>query len=893
MPDWKAEIGQRLQGLRLAPTREAAIVEELANDLDDCYAALLSGGACEAEAYQQTLAELSTECLARELQCSEQQNKQEHILLGTNRRRNMSADFWQDICFSVRMLRKQPGFAWVAVFTLALGLALVATTLAVVNAYLLRSMPYPAAERLYRVIYAPPGVPNPGGMQLLDWQALDDIVEIADRSMSVRFAITDGVSTQEVMGLMASPGALEANGVRAVAGRSLLADDFHSGTEHVAMIGHALWQERFGADPNVIGRVLRMGSITQAGPSENFRIVGVLPPDFRAALVYARGVMDFVAPLQNPSETSMVRLRKGVSISFAEQRITDVARRSATSFPPNWSGVRLESVQASYVAELRPMLYAITVAAGLVLVIVCLNVAVLVLLRALRRQKEMAVRIALGADRGHIVRMLVTEAGLICAAALVGGLALTSFALRMLAPVIEERLGRPVPGGTTALALDVRVVLAVGGVGLLVALALACLPLVTPWERRLAETLRREGRSGTDGPAMRRMRSALIALEVGLSLALLVGCGLMIRSVINLVRTDLGFRTERMVRTRFALPPRTYPDEAALSRFYERLTEKLSALPGTPYTLGNLIPFFEGPKQALEVDGQSEGARAGVFAVSEGHFTTLGLTMKQGRGFSASDRTEPVAIISEGLAEKLWPQSTMKGGVIGRRLRLLEPPRPNAPPAVWRTIVGVVSDMRQTRYDTDLKDLYLPFLQAPNRYAQLYLRTEQPPAFWAEKLRAMVAEIDPEVSFTPPITLLSSADQEVSGPKFLMSLLTGFALFAALLAVIGIYGVTAYAVGQREREVAIRMALGATPGAILRMFLRQGGFVLALGIVGGLFAAIAIAKTLASQLYGVAPFDVVTLIGACAIMALIGLLAMLWPARRAAQQDPLRALNEN
>jgi len=854
---------------------------------------LVASGVSEADAYQQTLAELhGSDLLVCELQRSER--RPEPIPPGTNRRTNMIADLWHDVRYGVRSLGKNKGFAFVAVISLALGFALVATTLSVVNAYLIRSMPYPAAERLYRVSYSPQGVPNPGGMQLLDWQALGDIVEIADRSMPVRSAITDGGSTQEVMGLMASPGALEANGVRAVVGRSLLAEDFRPGTEHVAMIGHALWQERFGADPNVIGRVLRMGSITQAAPSESYRIVGVLPPDFRYVLVYARGVMDFVAPLQNPSETSMVRLRQGVSISFAEQRITEAVRRVATSFPPNWSGVRLESVQAGYVAELRPMLYAITVAAGLVLAIVCLNVAVLMLLRALRRQKEMAVRIALGAGRGHIVRMLVAEAGLICAAALVGGLALTAFALRMLAPLIEERLGRPVPGGTAALALDARVLLAVGGVGLLVALALACLPLLTPWERRLANTLRREGRSGTDGPAMRRMRSALIALEVGLSLALLVGCGLMIRSVINLVRTDLGFQTERIVRTRFALPPRTYPEEAALPRFYERLTEKLSALPGTPYTLGNLIPFFEGPKQALEVDGQSEGTRVGVLAVSEGHFTTLGLTMKQGRGFSASDRTEPIAIISEGLAEKLWPQSTMNGGVvIGRRLRLLEPPRPNAPPAVWRTIIGVVSDMRQTRYDTDLKDIYLPFFQAPSRYAQLYLRTDQPPSFWAEKLRPLVAEIDPEVSFTPPTTLLSSADKEVSGPRFLMSLLTGFALFAALLAVIGIYGVTAYAVGQREREVAIRMALGATPGTILRMFLRQGGLVLALGIVGGLFAAIAVAKTLASQLHGVPPFDVVTLVGACVLMAGIGLLAMLWPARRAAQQDPMRSLNEN
>ncbi|HKX33679.1 MAG TPA: FtsX-like permease family protein, partial [Blastocatellia bacterium] len=576
-------------------------------------------------------------------------------------------------------------------------------------------------------------------------------------------------------------------------------------------------------------------------------------------------------------------------------RITESARNVALSFPPNWSGVRLKSVQAEYVAELRPMLFAITAAAGLVLLIVCLNVAILVLLRALRRQKEMAVRVALGAGRGHIVRMLAIEAGMICMAALVGGLALTGIALQLLGPMIEERLGRPVPGGTVALELDPQVLLAVGGLGVLIALALAFLPLLTPWERRLADTLRREGRSGTDGPAMRRLRSTLIALEVGMSLTLLVGCGLMIRSVVNLVRTDLGFQTDRIVRMRFALPPRTYPDGASLLRFYEQLTEKLSGLTNAPFTLGDLIPFFEGPKQPLEVEGHSDGEslRVGVFAVNDGHFATLGVGIKQGRGFTAGDRAEPVAIISEGLARHLWPKANLNGGVVGRRIRVIESPRPNSPPAVWRTIVGVAGDMRQTRYDTDLKDLYIPFFQAPSRYAQLYLRTDRPPAFWMEKLRTIVAEIDPEVSFTTATWLVSSADKEVAGPKFLMSLLTGFALLAALLAVIGIYGVTAYGVQQREREIAIRLVLGTTPNAILRMFLRKGGLVLALGIAGGLVGAITVARMLSAQLYGVQPFDAATLLGAGAFLAVAGLLATWWPARRAARQNPMSSLNEN
>jgi putative ABC transport system permease protein len=805
--------------------------------------------------------------------------------------------FWQDLCYGARMLGKRPGFTVVAVFTLALGFALSATTLAVVNAYLIRSLPYPAAQRLYRVIYAPVGQREPGNLAALDWRSLSDVVEVADNSApSGGFYLTEGGSPQEVRGLQAGRGSLEALGVRVTLGRSLRDEDFHTGAEPVALLGQSLWQELFGADPNIIGRQfpLRRGNATE--PPEMLRIVGVLPPEFRYVREYAREAVEFVTPLRVPRQTYMVRLREGVPVALAERRITEAIRSFASSFPPNWGGVRLESIQAAYVRELRPVLLAITVAAGLVLVIVCVNVAVLVLLRALRRQKEMAVRVALGAGRKHIISILVAEASLICGAALVAGLALTGFTLRLLAPIIEERLRRPIPGGASALTIDSTVLLSIGGVGVLVALSLAFIPLLTPWERRLADVLRREGRSGTDGPGMRRFRSALIALEVAASLALLVGCGLMIRTVVHLVRTDLGYQTVHMVRARASLPPRTYPDEAACLRFYDRFTERLTALPHEPFALTNFIPFYEYPPQEFEVDGAaSDKPSANVMAVNESYFGLFGIQLRQGRGFTAGDRlgAEPVAVISETLARRLWPD----GGALGRRIRTSEQTSLGAPLTVWRTIVGVAADVRQTHTDTDLRDVYLSFAQAPSRFGHLYLRTERPPSGWFEQLRALAKEIDPQVMISGRLTegnsLQDQAERLLAGPKFLMSLLTGFALFAALLAIIGIYGVTAYAVQQREREVAIRSALGATPGAIIRMFLKDGGLVLAIGIGGGLGGAVAVARMLANQLYGVQPFDVTTLLGACAFMAAAGLLATWWPARRAAARNPIASLNEN
>ena len=888
MRDWKPEIRRRLANLPLAPTREAAIVEELAQDLEDCYAALLASGANEAEAYQQTLAELNSEWSCHEL---EQQINREPVILGTNRRTTMIADVWQDLRFGVRTLGKNKGFTLVIVFSLALGFALVATMLAVVNAYLLRSMPFPAANRLYHVIYTVPGVPEPRGVATLDWKSLSDVVEVADASTLARFYIGEGAEKREALGLSVAPGAGEMLGVRTVVGRSFLEEEYRAEAEKVALLGYALWQERFGADPNIVGRSFQASRSNLAEPLETFRIVGVLPPDFHYAREYARGVMEFAVPLTTARQAYLVRLRAGVPTAVAEQRITDAIRAGGSNFPPNWKGVKLESTHERYVKELRPLLLPVSLATGLVLVIVCVNVAVLLLLRALRRQKEMAVRVALGAGRNHIVRMLITEIGLLCSAAFIIGLALTQLALRLLAPIVEERLGRGAPGGATAIALDPSVLLLLGGAGVLIALVLSFIPLVTPWEKRLAETLRREGRSGTDGPTMRRLRSGLIALEVTLSVALLVGCGLMIRSVVHLVRTDLGFQTEHIVRTRIALPNRTYPDPPAFQQFYERLRERLTATTNAPFALTNFIPFYEYPLQTFEIDAAtSEQRNASVLAVSEGYFDLLGIRLQQGRGFAATDRegAEPVAIISETLARRLWPA----GNAVGQRIRPAEQADRNVR-SVWRTIVGVARDARQTHTDIDLNDIYLPFMQAPSRYAPLYFRTDRPPSVWLEALRATVAELDREVLISGESTLDREAEKLLAAPRFLMSLLTGFAVFAVLLALLGIYGVTAYAVQQREREVAIRIALGATPGTILRLFLRQGGLVLASGIVSGLIVATAVAKTLASQLHGVPSFDVVTMVVASAIMAASGLLAILWPARRAAQQDPMRALNEN
>ena len=592
--------------------------------------------------------------------------------------------------------------------------------------------------------------------------------------------------------------------------------------------------------------------------------------------------------MRTPARAYMVRLRAGVPVALAEQRITTAAKAVGSDFRPGWTGVHLESVHTRYVAELRPLLLGIGAAAGLLLILVCTNVAILVLLRALGRQKEVAVRVALGAERRHLLRMLIAEAGLVCAAALALGLVLTMAALRTLEPVIEARLGKPPTSGPSTMAVDSTVVLMIGGVGLLIAISMAFIPLVSSRRRELAVTLRRGGHGATDGMAMRRLRSTLIALEVAGAFMLLAGGGLMIRSVLNLVRVDLGFDAEHVARIGVVLPA-SYREPLTLSQFYEALAERLGgASPSSPVSSA-FPPFYELNKRPLESDASNGGDLSiGVLPVGGGYFAVHAIAVRQGREFTPADRLEsqPVAIVSESLARELWPNSS----AIGRRLRTTDESI-EAPMGPWRTVVGVVGDVRRTYGDDELRDAYLPFLQAPTRFANLHVRTDRPSAVPLARLETIVSELDPRVRVAEP-KLLATEDQQFARARFMTALLGACAAFATVLALLGIYGVTAYTVLQRKREIAIRVAVGASYRAVVRMFLREGAIVLVVGVVLGVWGTSAAGRILESQIHGVKPFDVVTLLAACVVLVACGLLATWLPARRAASHDLLTVLKQ-
>lgn len=837
--------------------------------------------------------------LTREMDAHREMMSEPRRFGNTLRLREASRDVWgwtwvddiaRDVRLAMRALRRTPGFTVVTVSSLVLGLTLAAATIAVANAYLIRSLPYAEAQRLYHVMYAPPGPFEPGGLSALDWTSVNDVVELPVTSTGETFYLSQGGYAQPSRGLRVSRGFLEALGVRAALGRALTNDDFASAADDAVMIGHALWRTRFAADSGVIGQQFRADLGEQGAEGRTFRIVGILPPGFWFGRESTE-MVDVLLPLRTAARTYMVRLREGAPVSLAEQRITEAARVVATSVPADWTGVHLESAHERYVSGVRPIIVGITIAAALVLVIACVNVAVLVLLRALHRQKEMSVRVALGAGRRHIVRLLVAESGLLCAIALAIAVVATAFALRALAPLIETQLGRPAPHGMSAIAIDSTVLIAVATVGVLIAMSLSLLPLVTPWRHRLAETLRSAGRHGTDGMSMRRLRGLMVAVEVAGSLVLLVACGMMLRSVVQMARTDLGFRPDRVVRVRAVVPSRVYPDAAARYAFYTRLTDRAAGLARSRAALTSWPPFAESMPMPLVADGRGDGeARAGVMTVGPDYFNVLGIVLREGRAFTTNDRLggEPVVIVSETLARRLWPT----GSALGRRVRAVEGAGQSTPSPNWRTVVGVARDVRQTYADPELADVYLPFYQIPpDRYGTFYVETAMPALALETQLRAAIAETDP-VAIVRDVSTVASENRQFAGTRFLTLMLSAFAGFAAFLAVVGIYGVIAYAMLQRRRELAIRIALGATRQAVTRLSVRNGSVMLVGGLAAGVLAAAAASRVIQSRLYGVPAFDVWTLLVACALLGLAGLVAIWWPARRASGVNPVTILGD-
>ena len=897
-PQWESEIRTRLAGLRLAPTREAAIVEELAQYLEDYYTDLLAGGATEAEACRQTLTELSgSELFAHELRRAERQVPQEPFVLGTNRRTKMIADLWQDLRYGARMLLKQPGFTLIATLTLALGVGANTAIFSVVNTVLLRPLPFQEAERLMmlgRVDGHKDGsLSSVSYPNFVDWRAQSGSFERLAAFRSRSFTLTGAGEPLRVNGAVASAELFTLLGAPPTLGRSFRTEEDNAGAS-VVILSHGLWRRRFNSDPQVIGRNITLDD-------RSLTVVGVAPAGFQFPIEVesadlwttiahdATGANPMTAQRGLNYLSVIGRLKPGVNITRAQAEMDGIARRLEMQYPDDnaHQGARLVPALEQLVGDVRRPLLIIFGAVGLVLLIACANVANLLLARATARRREIALRAAMGASRGRIVRQLMTESVLLALAGGVCGWLLSWGCMESLLSLSPENIPR-----LQEIRLDGRVFGFTLMVSLLTGVIFGLAPALQAAKTELTETLK-EGGHGGEGARGARLRGALMIAEVAIALVLMVGAGLLLNSFWRLLQVNTGFDPRQALTFRLSLPDNKYSDPQAVA-FFERLQARLQNLPGArSASVTFALPFSRSHIGTdLDIEGRpvASGDRPNVDcqSVLPDYFRTLGIRLVKGRDFTARDdlNVRPVAIINETLARRFFPNEDP----IGKRVR----PGITATPgdAPMREIIGVVSDVRYRSLTEDVPpEVYMPYPQFPISTGMwIALRTDADPRSLTGAARAEVQALDKELPVFEVKTLDQYASGAVAHPRFNALLLLLFAGVALLLTAVGLYGVISYSVTQRTREIGIRMALGAQTNDTLRLVVKQGMTLTLIGAAIGLGGALALTRMLRTLLFGVSAADPLTFGVIVLLLTVVAFVACWLPARRATKVDPMVAL---
>ncbi len=893
MPDWKAEIRERLVGLQLTPTREAAIIEELAQHLADCYAELLASGATEAEAERRTLAELSgSELLAQELRRVERQVAPEPIILGTNRRTNMIADLWQDLNYGLRMLLKSPGFTATVVLTLALGIGANITIFSVVNAVLLRPLPYPEAERL---VFLWSEAPRQNIRErasayanVSEWRTQNTSFEDLAVFDPTAVTLTGGVEPEGVMSVRASANLFPLLGVAPLLGRTFTADEEQQ-KMRVVVLSHGLWQRRFGASPNVLGQTLEINGVSS-------QVIGVMPQHFQfpreTTQVWEPHTLfpdwEAIKAQRGTGAWQVVgRLKAQVSLEQAQTEMSTIAQRLEQAFPDanKGLGVNLVPFYLQFTgSNVRLALWILFGAVVFVLLIACTNVANLMLARGIAREREMAIRMALGAGRLRLIRQLLTESALLALLAGAVGLFIASWGIRALLSFSPPNLPH-----LESVAIDAKVLAFTTVVALLTSLLFGLAPALKISQTRPGAALQ-EGRSASGGISGRRLRGLLLITEFSLAVLLLAGAGLLLRSFSKLQAVDPGFDPARVLLMQLSPARNSTADQWRV--FYQQVSERVAALPGVEAAgLTTEIVISGNPDGQITIEGASSEAAATaripfrLDVISEGLFQTLRVPLRKGRFFNAQDKQGAVSvtIINETMARRFWPGEE----ALGKRFKL-GTAQSSAP---WLTVVGVVGDMRRQSLEREpIAQIFRTHLQRAERRMILLIRTTGEPTQLAPVVRNEIRAIDKTVLVNGISTLESMLARNVAQRRFQTWLLTLFSALALLLAAVGIYSLMHQSVALRTREIGTRMALGAQPRDVLRLVVSQGMSLALCGIGVGSLAAFGLTRVLTGLLFGVTATDPTTFVAAPLLLLLVALLACYLPARRAAKVDPLVAL---
>jgi len=798
-----------------------------------------------------------------------------------------------DLRFAFRKLWKSPGFTFVAVLTLALGMGANTAIFTVFDAVLLRPLPFVKPEQLLRIYTAGPeldrGPVSPANF--LDWKEQNHVFQQIAAYSGNDYTMLGRDLPERLLGARVSAGFFELLGVQPSLGRFFREEEDVDGRNQVVVLNHEFWETRFGARRDIIGQ-------TRTLNDKSFTVVGVMPAGF----TYPSPKIQFWTPMAfSPAEKVMrdtnflsvvARLKEGVTLEQASTQMNLLARQIAQQHPELNTGERLElvSLREATVGDIRAILWVLLGAVGLVLLICCANVANLLLARAAQRQKEIAVRSALGATRTRLVRQLLIESLLL---ALFGGALGCVFArwgidlLLVLKPANLPQLDQ--------VRIDWAVLAFTGCISLATGLAFGLVPALQATNPDLNDMLKEGDRGGTGGPARHRVRDLLIVSEVALSLVLLVGAGLLIRSFVRLLAVDPGFRPEHILAVSIPLPASRYPAPAQEAAFFQRLLERVRELPGVR-SAGTVtdVPLFGGSSTGFDVEGRplaqpNERPMTEFRSASSGYFQTMGIDLVAGRTFTPDDKADapPVALINETLARRYFG----KENPLGKRIGLSRP-------TDWREIVGVVRDVRNYGLAEDVKpECYLPYLQnAPNYLAGsaswmvMVVRTESEPLGYVAAIMGALHKIDPDQPIASIRPMTAYLAQSVAQRRFNMLLLAVFAGLALVLAAVGIYGVISYSVAQREREVGIRMALGAQAGDVLALIVRQGMRPALLGLFAGVLVAAAMTRFMRNLLFQVSAIDPFVFGAVAFVLTLVAALACLIPARRATRVDPAVAL---
>jgi putative ABC transport system permease protein len=803
----------------------------------------------------------------------------------------------QDLRYGLRMLRKNPGFTAVAVITLALGIGANTAIFSVLDAVLLRPLPYHSPEQLIKVWTRFTGIGLPNDQNWVSAPEFRDFQQL-NKSFDGIAAISTGTfnlgvkgSPERVVGASVSPSLFTLLGVQARLGRTFLPEEAQPGHDHEVLLSEALWKRAFGARPDVIGSTVRIDAVPMT-------VVGVMPAGFDypqdseiwGPLAFSP---DDLSPSSRGGHGLEVLGRMKPGLSFAQVK-EDMDRVGKTMIEQNPSypyakygfGIILVPLLEETVGDVKTSLWVLMAAVGLVLLIACANVANLVLVRAAGRQSETAVRMALGAGPGRLARQLLTESGALALLGGLAGLAFTPWVLHGLIALSAQSLPRVI--GTRidgwALAFTLAVSLATG---ILFGLA----PALQTRRAGVYEVLK-TGRTTQSRPS-NRLRRALVTGEAALSLILLAGAGLLLRSFVNILKVDPGFRPEDVLTLRVSLPDAKYTKADPVRAFYRELLGRIQALPGvegagaiTLLPLGGLSGSGTTTIDTQSVPLEDTTPEADFRGVTPNYFRAMGVSLVRGRYFEESDSetSQPVAIIDETLAQTYWPNQDP----IGRRLHLGDRQSTRAP---WMTVVGVVKHVRNRTLEARSRvEVYWPQAQRPSGSMAVVVRYSGNPLSLAPTIEKEVSAIDPDLPVYRVRTMREVMGESVARRRLALILLAVFSGLALLLASVGIYGVASYSVIQRQQEIGLRMALGARRRDVLSLVFRQGLSSTLAGLGIGLVAALALTRLMGSLLFAVRPADPLALGGAAVLLTAVALFAIFIPARRATKVDPMVAL---